>query len=76
LKSYQVEAALTTNFWQSKANLRGRLIDRLHATLALPYCDLFVTDDRDLTKRCKAAKDSLWFPTADIRKGAEFIRSI
>jgi hypothetical protein len=77
LKTYQTESALTENIWDSDAKLPpNRLIDRLHATVALPHCHRFVTDDRDLAKRCEAAKKALKFPTAEVQKGEAFIRSL
>jgi hypothetical protein len=76
LKCYQVESALAENLWASTAQLKKRYIDRQHATVALPYCDRFITDDGDLTKRCLAATKSLRFSTAQIQRGEEFILSL
>lgn len=76
LRCYQVESALAENLWASTAKLKTRYIDRQHATVALPYCDRFITDDTDLTKRCVAATKSLKFSTAQIQRGTEFIQSL
>lgn len=76
LKSYQVESALAANLWASSAKLNSRYIDRQHASVGLPYCDRFVTDDSDLIKRCEAAKRSLAFPTAQVQRAKEFIESL
>ena len=76
LRCHHVESALAENLWASTAKLKTRYIDRQHATVALPYCDRFITDDADLTKRCVAATKSLTFPTAQIQRGEEFILSL
>jgi len=76
LKSYQVESALAEDLWASTAKLKTRYVDRQHAAVALPYCDRFITDDGDLSKRCEAAKKSLTFPTAQIQRGKEFVESL
>jgi hypothetical protein len=74
LKCYHVESALAANMWASEAKLQSnRYIDRQHATVAMPYCDIFVTDDRDLIKRCGAAKMEVSFKTAEIHRGELFI---
>jgi hypothetical protein len=76
LKSYHVESALAEDLWASTAKLKTRYVDRQHATVALPYCNRFITDDTDLTKRCAVAKRSLTFPTAEVQNGEEFIKSL
>jgi hypothetical protein len=77
LKCYQFEAALTQQSWEGAAKLGpSRVVDRQHACVALPYCDRFVTDDKDLTKRCKAAQAQVSFATARVENGQSFIDSL
>jgi hypothetical protein len=77
LKCYQVESELASNMWASSAKLqRNRYVDRQHAAVALPYCDVFVTDDRDLIKRCDVVRKALPFATAEVQRGEQFIRRL
>jgi hypothetical protein len=77
LKAYLVEVALTLDLYPNKATLNvNRQVDRQHAIVALPYCDILVTDDDDLAKRCNRVKQRLKFKTADIITGKELIDSL
>jgi len=77
LKGYQVEHALTTQMYSTGAALNAnRFVDRQHAVTALAYCDVFITDDRNLTARCEAARKEVPFKLAMIRTGADFIQSV
>jgi hypothetical protein len=77
LKCYETEGAFTEQLYRSGGLLGvNRFVDRQHASIALPYCDRFVTDDRDLRKRCEAARKTLKFPTAEVQKGEAFIESL
>lgn len=74
LKCYQVEGALTEELYASGGTLNpGRFADRQHASVALPYCNLFATDDKELQRRCARASSQLPFATADVITGAELI---
>ena len=77
LKTYQVESALTEQFYTGKAELNvNRLVDRQHAVMALAHCDVFVTDDKDLASRCEAIRAMLPFNLAAVQKGAAFISTL
>jgi hypothetical protein len=74
LKCHQVEAAFTTELYQTEAKLsENRFVDRQHATIALPYCDCFVTSDAEVIRRSSRVKAMLSFPTARVLTGDEFI---
>jgi hypothetical protein len=74
LKCHQVETAFTVQLYQVGAKLsENRFVDRQHATIALPYCDYFVTNDEELTKRCNRVKTMLPFPTAQVLTGDAFV---
>jgi hypothetical protein len=77
LKAYKTEVAFTLEFIAGKATLNlNRQIDRQHAVVALPYCDLLVTDDGDLSKRIGRVRGELKFRTASVQTGQEFIDSL
>ena len=77
LKAYKTEVAFTLDLYPNRASLDGnRQIDRCHAIPALSYCDTFVTDDGDLTKRCIRVKPQLRFPTAKVITIADFMGSL
>lgn len=77
LKCHQTEVALAEELYAGQAALDGnRYVDRQHATVALPYCDRFITDDADLTKRCQRVKAALPWPTAKIMKAHELIEEL
>jgi hypothetical protein len=66
--------AFTVELYQTGAKLsENRFVDRQHATVALPYCDYFITSDTDLIKRCSRVKGTLRFDTAKVLTGDEFI---
>jgi hypothetical protein len=72
--AHQVEESLTFNQWETDAKLnKNRLLDRFHATAALPYCDLFVTSDIELIKKSQAIRDKLRFKIAIPVTGEDFI---
>ncbi len=74
LKCHQVEAVFTEELYQTGAKLsENAFVDRQHATIALPYCDYFVTSDAKLINRCNRVKAMLSFPTAGVLTGDEFI---
>jgi len=77
LTCYRVEAEFTTEIWEGNATLSpGRLVDRQHACVGMPFCDVFVTDDKDLTKRCEYAKRNIKFNIAAIQQGESFLQSL
>ena len=77
LRTYRVESALTEQFYLGKAKLDvNRVVDREHAVVALAHCDIFVTDDKDLTCRCEAIRAKLPFKVAAVQKGAAFISTL
>jgi len=49
----------------------NRQLDRFHAIAALPYCDLFVTSDRELVKKTQAVRSDLKFKIAEVVSGEE-----
>ncbi len=77
LKCYQTEGALTDDLYATGGTLNTqRFVDRQHASAALPYCDLFVTDDKELKRRCARASARLRFKTARVVCGEELIGSL
>ena len=75
--SHHVEESLTFNQWKTNARLNpNRQVDRIHAIAALPYCDLFVTSDRELAKKTQAIRDGLTFKIAEVISGEEFIERL
>lgn len=86
LKAYKTESAFSWERYTTNADRTpnrqipalnpGRQIDRHHATVALPYCDVFVTSDADLRKRCDRVKHELRFPTAAVMSSQEFIADL
>jgi len=77
LKAYKTEGAFTLELYSTGATLdTNRQIDRQHAIAALPYCDMFVTDDGDLIKRIARVKPMLKFDTATVLRGQEFISTL
>jgi hypothetical protein len=72
--AHGVEESLTFNQWKTEARLNpNRQLDRFHAIAALPYCDLFVTSDRELVKKTQAVRSDLKFKIAEVVSGEEFI---
>ena len=51
-------------------------LNRQHAIVALPFCDLFVTSDKELKRRCDAIRPKLGFAIAEVQTGEEFIQSL
>jgi hypothetical protein len=77
LKAYMTEVALTLELIQGTATLvPNRQIDRQHAIVALPYCDLLITDDEDLSKRIARVRGRLRFTTANVLRGEAFIKTL
>ena len=77
MKAHRVEEALTFSLWSTEAALNAhRLIDRFHATAALPYCEMFVTSDKELVKRSNRVLDELNFKIAQVLTGEDFIRHL
>jgi hypothetical protein len=77
LKAYKTEVAFTLELYATGATLGvNRQIDRQHAIAALPYCDLFITDDADLIKRIARVKRELRFETASVLRGQAFIDTL
>jgi hypothetical protein len=77
LKAYMTEVALTLELYPTGAALSmNRQIDRQHAIMALPYCDVLVTDDKDLRNRIARVKPKLRFKTAEVMRGQDFIDSL
>ena len=67
LKAHNVESWLTSERWQGEAKLKeNRQVDRDHAVVALPYCDVFVTDDEELMKYCGLVKAKSAFTLATV----------
>jgi hypothetical protein len=77
LKAYKTEVAFTLELYATGATLdTNRQIDLQHAVAALPYCDLFITDDGDLIKRIARVKRELRFETASVLCGQAFIDTL
>jgi hypothetical protein len=75
LKGAEIEWQMTLQFYSTKAELdTNRFVDRQHAIVALPYCDIFLTNDSDLTRRCLAVQQSVPFRTAEVLRLDEFFR--
>jgi hypothetical protein len=75
--AHRVEESLTFDQWKTSARLSAnRQLDRFHAIAALPYCDLFVTSDRELLRRTDAIRGGLDFKIAEVVSGEEFIERI
>ena len=75
--AHRIEESLTFNQWKSEARLNSnRQLDRFHAIAALPYCDIFVTSDRELTKKTQAIRSGLKFNIAEVISGEEFIERL
>lgn len=74
LRCHQTEAALTVETYESGGKLSvNQFVDRQHAAIALPYCEVFVTSDAKLVNRCNRVKAKLPFQTASVLTGEEFI---
>ena len=74
MRAHRVEESLTFKHWETEARLNpNRQLDRFHAIAALPYCDLFVTSDRELAKKTPAIRNDLNFKFAAVISGEEFI---
>jgi hypothetical protein len=77
MPAHRVEESLTFNQWKTDARLNpNRQLDRFHAVAALPYCDLFVTSDRDLIKKTRAIRDELRFEIAEVVTGEDFVERL
>jgi len=69
---WAVESAFSLDGWQTGRNLNDRAFrDSQHVT-ALPYMDLFVTDDGPLTAAIQRVAAKLPFRTAEVITKAEF----
>jgi hypothetical protein len=77
LLAHRIEEALTFDQWKTAARLNpNRLLDRFHAVAALPYCDLFITSDRELAKKTHAIRTGINFKIAELISGEEFIERL
>lgn len=74
LRTYQVEGALTEEFYSGEKRLnKNRFVDRQHAIGALTHCDVLVTDDGELIKHCEKARARLPFQVAEVQTGEQFV---
>jgi hypothetical protein len=72
LPSTTLEWKITTDSWALGRRLgENNLVDQQHVS-AVPYVDLFVTDDNKLTNLIKRAIDAVTFRTAELLTKAEF----
>lgn len=77
LKCHATEVGFAEELLMSGAVLDvNRFVDRQHASVALPYCDRFITDDADLRKRCARIAARLPFPLAEVMTGRDFLRNL
>src|SRR5204862_1349776 len=72
--STALEAALTIDGWQTGRTLNDRAFRDSQHVIALPYADLFVTDDGPLTAAIQRVAAKLSFRTAEVITKAEFDR--
>jgi hypothetical protein len=79
LKAHRVEDLYTHQRWAGTAKLsESRQRDRDHAVVSLAYCDVFVTEDKELKKYCEQIRKECDFPLAKIvgcGEWIEFLRS-
>jgi hypothetical protein len=72
LPSTTLEWKITTDSWALGRRLsENNLVDQQHVS-AVPYVDLFVTDDNKLTNLIKRAIDAVPFRTSELLTKAEF----
>jgi hypothetical protein len=77
LKCHATEAAFTEELFVSGGGLdASRFVDRQHASVALPYCDRFITDDGELSRRCARITGWLPFQSATVMSGEDFLRTL
>ncbi len=80
LKAHSVERSMTYDGWAGEAKLKeNRQVDREHAVVALAYCNVFVTGDRELRTYCEQAKKRSAFTLAkvvDCEEWIEYLRTI
>lgn len=77
MPAHRVEESLTFAQWKTEARLNpNRQLDRFHAVVALPYCDLFVTSDHELAKKTQAIRNELKFRIAEVISGEDFIERL
>jgi hypothetical protein len=70
--SIAVEACLSLDGWQTGRILNDRAFRDSQHVIALPYVDLFVTDDGPLTTTIRRVVTELPFRTAAVITKAEF----
>jgi len=77
VKCHQVEAALRPKQYSTGGKLsRNGFVDRWRVSIALPYCDRFITSDARLLKASERVKAEFHFVAAEISAGNEFIDSV
>lgn len=77
LKSYKTECAFSEDLYATGGQLdRNRFVDREHASVALPYCNYFVTSDKQLTNSCNRVRKTLPFEAAEIVTADSFIQRL
>jgi hypothetical protein len=69
-----VEAALTRDGWEMNRVLDDRTFRDSQHVIAIPYVDLFVTDDGVLSNAIGRIKSQFTFPTGEVIRRAEFDR--
>ncbi len=72
--SIAVEVALTKDGWQMNRILNDRTFRDSQHVIAIPYVDLFLTDDGVLSNAIVRIKPQFTFPTAEVITRAEFDR--
>jgi len=70
--SIAVETAITHDGWQHYREMSDRNFRDLQHTMALPYADVFVTDDRAITAMINRVLPKFPFGTAIVLTRAEF----
>ena len=77
LKVWRAEEFFAAHLQKSGAKLgANNNVDRQHAIVAMTYCDLFVTDDKKLAKRCEELRLNLNRDCARVMNGASFIEML
>jgi hypothetical protein len=77
LRAWWVESILTDEHHAGTAVLNvNRQIDRQHTIPALAYCDRFVTNDKEVLKRCVTVNKTAGFRVAESMTAEELVASL
>lgn len=77
LKAWRAEEFFAAHLQKTGAKLgANNNVDRQHAIVAMTYCDLFITDDKKLAKRCEELRLNLNRGCARVMNGASFMEML